>query len=225
MMDLSGIDYLGLDRVLKRGSGEIIAERDNALFIRDSVSGAYMLACEDAAAGLELLDRNDGRGYGLLMVTGHALGKAAFEKYGFSEMMECYQVAYYGGKPAVDAGLAFRTADEQDLPVLAEHYHLISPEELGEAVMRRSVFLGYDRDRLVGFIGEHLEGSMGMLYILPEYRRKGYGTALQAYLMAKTMEQGYIPFGQVVKDNLGSLALQRKIGMTQSDNLTVWMWR
>ena len=41
MMDVTGIKYLGLDRVLKRGTGEIIADSDNALLVRDSVSGAY----------------------------------------------------------------------------------------------------------------------------------------------------------------------------------------
>ena len=46
-MDIGGIDYLGIDRVLKRGSGEIIINADNALFVRDNVSGAYFLACKD----------------------------------------------------------------------------------------------------------------------------------------------------------------------------------
>ena len=41
MMDLNRIEYLGLERVMRRGSAEIVAEVDGALFIRDSVSGAY----------------------------------------------------------------------------------------------------------------------------------------------------------------------------------------
>lgn len=56
-MDISGIDYLGLDRVLRRGSGDIIAQQDDALFIRDRDSGAYLLACEDAAIAMPLLDQ------------------------------------------------------------------------------------------------------------------------------------------------------------------------
>ena len=50
-MDLTGIDFLGIDRVLKRGTGEVIGERDGALLVHDRVSGAYMLGCEDAAPG------------------------------------------------------------------------------------------------------------------------------------------------------------------------------
>ena len=40
-MDIGKIENLGIDRVLKRGSGEIIAQRENALFIRDSISGVF----------------------------------------------------------------------------------------------------------------------------------------------------------------------------------------
>ena len=225
MMDINGIKYLGLDRVLRRGTGEILADLDNALLIRDTVSGAYLLACEDQATGLALLDSRIGTGCRLLMVSDHALGQAAFERYGFSEKLECWQVAYYGERPAIDARLSVRAADEQDLPMLIGHYHLISPEELAEVVRRKSILLGYDQGRLVGFIGEHLEGSMGILYVLPEYRRRGFGTALQTYLIARTMDEGFIPFGQVEKGNQNSLRLQEKIGMTRSDGRIVWMWR
>ena len=224
-MDICGIDYLGLDRVLRRGSGEIIAKQDNALFIRDRVSGAYFLACEDASIGIPLLDRYIGQGCDLLMVSDYSLGKVVFERFGFSEKLECYQVAYFGKKPPINAELTVRTADEHDLTMLMENYRLISPEELEKVVRRKGILLGYYQDRLIGFIGEHLEGSMGILYVFPEYRHRGFGAALQTHLIVKTMENGYIPFGQVEKGNYASLSLQTKIGMTQSDHLIVWMWK
>jgi ribosomal protein S18 acetylase RimI-like enzyme len=224
-MDIHGIDYLGLDRVLKRGTGEIIAEQDDVLFIRDRVSGACLLACEDAEAGLRLLDRYIGQDCNLLMVSDEKLGREVFRKYGFSEKLECYQVAYYGEKPLPDGRISVRTADEQDLPMLIDSYHLISPEELEKVVKRNSILLGYSQGQMIGFIGEHLEGSMGILYVFPEFRHKGYGAALQSHLIAKTMEKGFIPFGQVEKKNHASLCLQKKLGMSQSENLIVWMWR
>ena len=133
-MDLSGIDCLGLDRVLKRGSGKIIAEMDGALLLRDEVSGAYMLACGDTAEGMALLDRHISDDCRLLMVADRALGLAAYEKFGFSDRLECYQVAYYGKTPSAGAELQFRTADESDLPMLTENYALLSPEELRAVV-------------------------------------------------------------------------------------------
>lgn len=224
-MDISGIDYLGLERVLRRGSGEIIADRDDALFIRDRISKAYFLACENAESGIELLERYITQDCNLLTVSDYSAGITAFERFGFSEKLECYQVAYFGNKPALSTELTVRTADEHDLEMLMENYQLISPEELQSIVRRKGILLGYNHDRLIGFIGEHLEGSMGILYVFPEYRRRGFGAALQSHLIVKTMEKGYIPFGQVEKENLSSLSLQKKIGMTQSDHLIVWMWR
>ena len=224
-MDISGIDYLGLARLLERGTGEILAESDRLMLVRDSVSGAYMLACEDMGLGLSVLDRFAGWDCRLLMTSSDAIGRAAFERYGFSEKLECYQVAYYGKKPKPDPRLSVRTAEEGDLKLLAEHYQIISEVELAAVVRRRSILMGYEQDRLVGFVGEHLEGSMGLLYVFPAFRRRGFGAALQTHLIARTMEKGFIPFGQVEKDNQSSLRLQRKLGMTQSGNLTVWMWR
>ena len=225
-MEFSGIDYLGIDRVLRRGSGEIIGQLKNALLIRDRISGAYLLACGDREEGTELLDRYIGRDCDLLMISDHALGTAAFERYGFPEKIECYQTAFYGEKPPIGTGrLRIGTAGEGDLAMLGEHYHMISKKELEDAVKRQAVLLGYDRDRLIGFIGEHAEGSMGMLYVFPEYRRMGFAAELQTHLIAKTMEKGYIPFGQVEKSNQASLRLQKKLGMTLSEHLIVWMWR
>jgi GNAT superfamily N-acetyltransferase len=224
-MDISGIDYLGLDRVLKRGSGKIIAKRNDALLIRDHISGAYMLACKDAQAGMPLLDCYIGHDCDLLMVSDYSLGNAAFERFGFSDKLECYQVAYYGEKPSCMSELNIRTAEEHDLEILIDNYHLVNPDELEKLVRRKNILLGYYQDQLVGFIGEHLEGSMGLLYVFPEFRHRGYGVALQKHLIAKTMGEGYIPFGQVEKGNHASINLQKKIGMTGSDNLIIWMWK
>ena len=224
-MNTNGIDYLGIERVLKRGSGEIIMDTEQVLLVRDRVSGAYFLGCGDTETGLQLLDAHAGKDCKLLMVSDHALGLAAFERYGFSEKIECYQVAYYGEKPAADTRLSVREAEESDLPMLTENYQMLSPEELAALVGRKSIYLGYCHDHLIGFIGEHLEGSMGILYVFPEYRRRGFGASLQSYLIAKTMEKGFVPFGQVEKDNLNSLRLQEKLGMTRSEHLIVWMWK
>ena len=225
MMDLSRIEYLGLERVLKRGSGEVIADTGNALMIRDNISGAYMLACDDRESGLEMMDVHIGPDCNLLMVADLDLGLTAFEKYGFEGKMECYQVAFYGEKPSNNSELSVRVAEEADLPMLIENYDMISPEELAEIVDRKNIFLGYHRDKLVGFIGEHLEGSMGILYVFPEYRQRGFGTALQSCMINETIKRGFVPFGQVEKDNSNSLKLQKKLGMSCSDGLIVWMWR
>lgn len=224
-MDNIAIDYLGIERVLQRGTGTILEQRNDALLVRDSVSGAYLLACGDVGLGISLLDKHISRECNLLMVSNVLLGRRAYEKYGFAEKLECYQVAYYGEAPAIDTRISVRTATKSDLALLVETYHLISPEEMEIVISREALLLGYVQNQLVGFIGEHLEGSMGLLYVFPEFRRQGFATELEKIYIAKTMEQGYVPFGQVEKNNKESLALQKKLGMTQSQNLICWMWK
>ena len=215
-------EYIAFERILKRGAGKVIEENENALFVYDSLSEGFFLACEDPESGMVILDKHD---CNLLMVTDVSLGRAAYKKYGFSEKMECYQFVYYGDSIDAEDKVNTRIAEAEDIPVLISNYHLISPEEMKKVVGLGNVLLGYVGENLIGFIGEHLEGSMGLLYIFPEHRRKGYATALEKEYIRRTVEKGYVPFGMVEKDNIASIELQKSIGMTQSDNLFCWMWR
>ena len=224
-MNLSSIENLGIGRVLKRGTGEIIYRDSDAILVWDKVSKAFLFACDDTKKGLSTLDNYINEDCNLLMVSDYDLGKSAFTRYGFEDMIECYQVAYYGEKPKEDTTISFRVANINDIDVLLENYDMISPDELREVVERGNIILGYYDNTLIGFIGEHLEGSMGILYVFPEYRKKGFATALQKHMIAITMEKGFVPFGQVDKDNEISLKLQKKLGMVSSENLITWMWR
>lgn len=225
MIDLTNIDYLGIDHILKRGTGEIVVNYENALLVRDKVSKAYFLACEDVQLGRSVLGQYVHQNCNLLMISNLSLAKIAFEKYGFTDRLECFQVAYYGELPVNDTDILVKVADAQDLPIVTKTYNLISPDEMAEVVEKGNLLLGYDNERLIGFIGEHLEGSMGLLYVFPEFRRKGLATILEKLYIAKTMEKGFVPFGQVEKNNFESLNLQKKIGMTQSEKLICWMWK
>ena len=225
MIQTDDIDLLGFDRVLRRGTGRVLEESENTLFLYDTVSKAYFLECEETAAGISLLDRYAVPDLRLLMVTDVELGKMAFGRYGFSEKLECYQAAWYGKAPEPGHGISVKIAGRDDLPLLIKTYDLISPDEMAQVVERGSLFLGYHRERLVGFIGEHLEGSMGLLYIFPEFRRQGFAATLEKIYIAETLKKGFVPFGQVEKDNRASLDLQKKIGMTVSDRLICWMWK
>ena len=97
--------------------------------------------------------------------------------------------------------------------------------ELKKIVERKSMLFGYHEDHLVGFIGEHLEGSMGLLYVFPEYRRMGFAAALENAKIAEVMQKGFVPFAQIDKNNLPSLGLQEKIGLTRSERTIMFLWK
>lgn len=289
-MDISSIEYVVFQHIMKRGTGKIIEENDNYLLIFDSVSEGYYLACADHVSGMKILEKYITKDWKLLMVTeperkmpaerfrvyeaketlvneamnavGASLGKKAARKYDFNGPMECYQFAFLNAdgeevcfeevndldskrvdglsrkmiehearglhvemtEEARDL-LSVRVADENDFFMLSANYDLISKEELKDLVMQGNILLGYDEDRLVGFIGQHHEGSMGLLYIFPEYRKKGYGSRLEQVMIKKIRKTGFIPYCHVITDNKASIRLQKGLGLVQTKNTVSWMWR
>jgi len=77
--------------------------------------------------------------------------------------------------------------------------------------------------KLVGYIGRHPEGSMGILQVAPEYRRRKIAKALETYMINLSLEIGHIPFAEVVVGNEKSVALQESLGMCFAKNLIYWM--
>ena len=224
-MDLTVIENLSIDRIIKRGTAEIIEKDVDAILLKDTVSKGLMLACDDAEKGMEILTRNIKETHPLLMISNPEIGRRAVDKFGYKESMECYQLAYLSKEPPkADDVLEYKTATMEDFPLISREYGLVSKEELKELIERGNIVMGYENSSPVGFIGEHMEGSVGLLQVLQEHRRKGYGTALEIEMIRRTLEKGYIPFGQVVVGNTASLELQKKLGLTKSEGTIFWMW-
>lgn len=238
-MDLNAIENLNIDRVIKRGTAQIIEKTDDAILLKDTRSKALMLACDDVSKGMEILKQNiddtkrkigdtkqnNGETKPLIMISNAELGRRVADKFGYENIMECYQMAFLSKEPPkADDVLEYKTATMEDFPLISREYGLVSKEELKELIERGNIVMGYENSSPVGFIGEHMEGSVGLLQVLQEHRRKGYGTALEIEMIRRTLEKGYIPFGQVVVGNTASLELQKKLGLTKSEETIFWMW-
>ena len=76
---------------------------------------------------------------------------------------------------------------------------------------------------LAAFAGVHAEGSMGMLEVLPAYRRRGMGEALEAWLIGWMLERGRVPFCQIFDGNEASLRLQKKLGLKLASGRLYWV--
>ena len=80
-------------------------------------------------------------------------------------------------------------------------------------------FLG---EYLVGFVGQHEEGSMGLLEVLPEYRGKGFGKALLAAAVNWQLERGQIPYSQIIDGNIKSYQLHQSMGFLITPQVSVY---
>ena len=65
---------------------------------------------------------------------------------------------------------------------------------------------------------------MGLLEILPEYRRKGYGAELECLMINRMLENGLIPYCQFQTDNIASRALQEKLGLRILPEKITWLF-
>jgi tRNA (guanine37-N1)-methyltransferase len=79
--------------------------------------------------------------------------------------------------------------------------------------------------KLVGFIGIHSEGSAGLLYVDNAYRGQGIGRSLEAYLMNRHLEKGWVPYGHVTTQNADSVGLQESMGLYRADKKLWWLAR
>ena len=150
--------------------------------------------------------------------------------------IETYYNAWYekASITVPEIGIQVHTEQLEDAPRLAPYYHMPGPAAgdvasvehyLYDRIRSGAVFYVSLGDALVGFAGTHEEGSIGLLTVLPAYRRRGLGTYLEQVAIQRALERGHIPFGQIAEHNTASLALQRSLGMTVSKELVCWMER
>ena len=100
-----------------------------------------------------------------------------------------------------------------------------NPEYVEDRLKAGVIFGAFVDGRLAGFVGEHHEGSMGMLEVFPPYRGHGLGLALESFQINRYLSQGRVPFDQVIVGNEKSMSLQKKVGMELSKDTMSWLHR
>lgn len=158
------------------------------------------------------------------------------EKYFHLETdMECLQAVYtrreklpvrglYGPDGRGENGFSIHVLTEEFIPFVTEHYSEIGTEEyVTDRIRHGAVYGAFYDEKIVGFIANHEEGSIGMLYVLPEYRKRHVAMALETYCMNLAIERSEIPYGQIVLGNKPSISLQEKMGICFAKETIVWM--
>lgn len=220
---VGGADFLEITR---RGTGELVLCEPDAIVMREPTSGLVLFHAKNetaARAAAEKMPRA-----ALYAIHGEQNVRIVRQAIGCKEMNgleKCYQARYMRPEaPAPGEAVELRILDESYLETVAQHYGGVDDPEYVRQRLRAGVVMGAFLDgTLAGFIGTHPEGSMGMLEIFPAYRRRGLGYALEAGLIRRFLQQGMIPFCQVVAGNDASMRLQEKLGMTFSDEFVYWM--
>ena len=216
--------YMDMLEPLRRGTAELLYAEEDGVLLCES-GGIHMMSAAGPAAAercFALLSR-------CAMLVGHELWyKAeAVRRFGLHEEQICYQAAWLAPEPPAAApfGGELRLLGEEMAQWVYDHYsHPFGGVAYMQGALRRGMLGAFVDGACAGFAGFHEGGSIGMLEVLPAYRRRGVGEALLRGAVRLALERGQYAFGQVFTDNQASLALQRKVGMSVSRERLFWLF-
>ena len=220
--------HVCMSESIRRGHAEILYAGQDGVLLRDPVAETMQASFVSPAAlepWVETIRQSN------LDVVVHQdfaeerLASALPERAG---RMRCYHSVYTREKhleAALPEGARIEPLDSRWTPALQKIYTHATAEYIAgrvEAGVMLGAFWGAE---LAGFIGQHTEGALGMLEILPDYRRRGLARALMAAAINAALDRGERPFGQILTTNDPSLALSRSMGLQISQGVVTWMFR
>ncbi len=226
----TAIEYLEKNRLLhiamleaiRRGTAEIIEATEEGILLLDRNSNVHMTDADTREYGKYLIDKIEDCYQ--LVVCREDLIDYSVAKFGFTEIFKCRKVARFSReKVELNTDLRIVRADEPRLKLIKDFYHTIPPEEVDEISRRGNLFCAFLGEEFVGFSGNHLDGSLGLLDIFPEYQGRGYGEQLERFMINYILGKGDVPYGEIVLGNVPSENLQRKLGFEISDEVISWL--
>lgn len=199
----------------------IYAGEDGVLLALKGDSGA-LLSCNSAQTALRLLEKES---YELIGIHQPEYSSIICRERGYTPWMTCWQAAYTKKEKLPEVPCDIHLLDSRYLNYICQMYTSESPEYIKERLEAGVVYGIFEGGKLAGFIGQHAEGAIGLLQVLPEYRRRGYAQALESRYINLELANRYVPYGQVVVGNMASRQLQEKLGMDFADGCVCWLWK
>lgn len=135
----------------------------------------------------------------------------------------CHICAFLGDKPYVNPiipdGYEVKNIDVKDLDYINDYYTYKgegSRERLLEEITDRPSCALYRNGKIQAWNLIHADYSMGVMFVPPFNRGKGYAQIVGSGLLKKVIAAGRIPYVQIVSDNIPSLNLAtQRLGFTK----------
>ncbi|MDR1132244.1 MAG: GNAT family N-acetyltransferase [Oscillospiraceae bacterium] len=227
------VEYLTGDRLrhidmleaVKRDEAELLFAEDGGVILRHRGAGAVMISAGSAAV-LEKMLEQAGRP-ALIALHQPRFAGLLQERFAHPNRMDCMQCAYLeteGPDVPPRGDVVLRALSPDALSFVMRHYEYAFDEAYITERIQAGMLGAFCEGRPAGFIGTHAEGTMGLLQVLPEFRRRGIARVLEAALIKRQLRLGYVPHTHVVTTNRPSIRLQEKLGLRFSDEAMVWLY-
>ncbi len=143
----------------------------------------------------------------------------------FRECFECLQAVYTGDPiPIERKDITARRLELSDMPFVLENYHHPGAKEEHIRERLNDYMVGAFADgKCAGFAGIHEEGAIGLLEVLPEYRRRGIAEFIESQVINWCIENSRLPYCHVMTNNTASIALQKKLKLSFDTKPLYWL--
>lgn len=214
----------GLLQMLRRESAEVLEAGEDGVMLFDRISGAYMVSADDSEKAIAWMQGL--KCVSLFNATDAAVAGAARKLWKFKKILDCEQVVYCSDSPLrYEKKLEMGGISDAEMPAVYENYDMVSKAEVDKIRAAHGLYAGRgENGGLAGFIGIHTEGSIGLLFVLPEQRRKGYAEELESFMINKMLSHDLYAFGQVETGNTVSAKLQEKLGLKTAQKHVYWLF-
>ncbi|MBQ6431860.1 MAG: GNAT family N-acetyltransferase [Oscillospiraceae bacterium] len=223
-MNLNTVDF---EELLRIGAGkELYRGADGRILLEEEQDG-FCVLMSDILDGKTLLERLRALQlppFSLATVKSVDARRALEREYGFDGCNPCTQWVYCLPEPPQYPACDIRPLTADYAETAGEQYHQ-NFDYVRDRIAAGKMWGLFEDGTLAGFIGVHTEGAMGMLEIYPAYRKRGYGYALEAFLIGRQMETGATPYCHVIDGNDASVRLQKKLGLQKADLPAIWCWK
>lgn len=210
------ISYVHIEELLTRDH-KIIYASENGFIIYDVKCNFTYISFSNKEEMKEVLNKNHYNHY-------QTYDKEVVEFFGDEgNTTNLIEYIYPSNKKFDVSNYDLRKLDINYLDVLNSCYKAIGPgEDNSKALLNGEVIGLFEDNKLAGIIGRHPEGCMGMLKVFEEYRRKGYGEALEKAKINDLIDRNIKVFCEVVEGNEASISLQNKLGLVKGDKKIYW---
>jgi ribosomal protein S18 acetylase RimI-like enzyme len=216
--------YSVLINIIHRNLGTVLAASDQGVLLRTHGKVAMISSANTATAQamLESAAVDDCRTF---VVCEEPTLNVVEQRYGFQHHTPVNPSAYLGDPlPVIHRpDLRIDTLSPKWGDWVADHYGMDNPRYVRSRVEAGEVWGLFHSEEILGFIGLHEQGSMGMLEILEEHRRQGYAEYLLTFLTNKLLAEGVLPHDHIIVGNEASVRLQQKLDFTISDRTLWWV--
>ena len=207
---------------LKLHDAVVVEENEKYLQIDDKTAQIVYILLFSKDVNFDELILKAGKLEGTISIASHF--ELRLKQYDYSHLLMCRQFTYVGKGFDLNIDFKIEEVTMDDFDYLVHHYYRMGRDDSYiKNAINRGMIKAVKDNRIVAFIGEHPEHTMGLLYVDEDYRRQGIGRNLEYALINKFLKEGKRPIDHVVVSNSNSQNLQNSIpDMRMDDGYFYW---